>query len=193
MNPLAKLGLDFSPLAVFFLAFKFFGIFVATGSLMVASIASIGATYSLTRKVSVMPVVTCVLVLIFGGLTLWLNSEFFIKVKLTIIEVLLGSGLLIGLAMGRPFAKEIMGAAFELPEWCWRTLTWRFAAMFFFIAGLNEVARQTLDTPDWVNFKVWGVTGLLFIFGMLNMPLILKNEIKPQTTDPNGEQKSKAA
>src|SRR5690242_16274573 len=105
MNPFVKLALDFSPLAVFFAAFKFFDIYVATGALMVTTTASIAITYSLTRTVPIMPLITGVLVLVFGGLTLWLNNDFFIKVKLTIIEVLMGSGLLIGLAMGRPLAK----------------------------------------------------------------------------------------
>ena len=112
--------------------------------------------------------------------------------KLTIIEVLMGSGMLIGLAMNRSFAKDVMGTAFELPDWCWRTLTWRFAGMFFLIAALNEVARNTLTTDDWVNFKVLAVPALLFLFGLANMPLILKNEIKPAVAGP--EQKpSKAA
>jgi len=190
MNPFVKLGLDFGPLVVFFATFKFFGIFPATGALMVATIISIAVTYSLTRTVPIMPLVTGVLVLTFGGLTLWLNSEFFIKVKLTIIEVLMGSGMLLGLAMNKSFAKDVMGAAFDLPDWCWRTLTWRFAGMFFLIAALNEVARNALTTDDWVNFKVLAVPALFVVFSLANMPLIMKNEIKPA---PAPEQKSKAA
>jgi intracellular septation protein len=183
MNPIVKLLSDLGPLVVFFTAFKFSDIYIATGALMVATTISIAVTYSLTKKVPIMPLVTGVLVLVFGGLTIWLNSEFFIKIKLTIIEVLMGAGLLIGLAMGRPLAKDVMGAAFELPDSAWRTLTWRFAGMFFFIAALNEVVRNVLTTADWVNFKVFGVTALLFLFGLANMPFILKNEIKPASDD----------
>lgn len=116
MNPVVKLLSDLGPLAVFFTVFKFSDIYVATAALMVATTISIAVTYSLTKTVPLMPLVTGALVLIFGGLTIWLNSEFFIKVKLTLIEVLMGSGLLIGLAMGRPLAKDVMGAAFELPD-----------------------------------------------------------------------------
>ena len=178
MNPFTKLALDFSPLAIFFAAYKFADIYVATGALMIATTASIAITYSLTRTVPIMPLVTGVLVLVFGGLTLWLNSDFFIKVKLTIIEVLLGTGLLVGLAMGKSFAKDMMGAAVELPDAAWRTLTWRLAGLFFLIAALNEVARNTFDTSDWVNFKVWGVTALFLLFSALNAPFIVKHEIK---------------
>jgi len=181
MNPFAKLTLDFGPLAIFFATYKIFGIFPATGALMVATTITIAVTYALTKTVPIAPLVTGAIVLIFGGLTLWLNSEFFIKLKLTIIETLLGSGLLIGLAMGKPLAKDMMGAAVELPDACWRTLTWRLAAFFFFIAALNEVARNTLSTDDWVNFKVWGVTALFFVFSFANAPLIMKHEIKPRT------------
>ncbi len=180
MNPFVKLALDFGPLAVFFTVFKLSDIFFATGALMVATTISIAVTYSLTKTVPIMPLITGVLVLIFGGLTLWLNSEFFIKIKLTIIEVLLGSGLLVGLAMGRPLAKDMMGAAVELPDPVWRTITWRLIALFFLIAALNEVARNTLSTADWVTFKVWGVTGLFFLFAGLNSPLIAKHQIEPK-------------
>jgi len=190
MNPSLKLALDFSPLAVFFAAFKFFDIYVATGALMVTTTASIALTYSYTRTVPIMPLVTGVMVLIFGGLTLWLNSEFFIKVKLTIIEVLLGTGLLVGLAMGRPLAKDMMGAAVELPDAAWRKITWRLVGLFFFIAALNEVARNTLDTDSWVNFKVWGVTALFILFALLNAPLIAKHEIKREAAS---EQKPSSA
>jgi len=187
MNPFVKLGLDFGPLVVFFTTYKFFGIFPATAALMVATTVSIVVTYTLTKKVPIAPLVTGALVLIFGGLTLWLNSEFFIKLKLTIIEVLLGSGLLIGLAMGKPLAKDVMGAALELPDASWRTLTWRLAFFFFFIGALNEVVRNTLTTDDWVTFKVWGVTALFFLFSAVNAPFILKNEIKHAEAKASGE------
>jgi len=190
MNPFVKLGLDFGPLVVFFGTFKVLGIFPATAALMVATIISIAVNYALTKTVPIAPLVTGALVLVFGGLTLWLNSEFFIKVKLTIIEVLLGSGLLIGLAMGKAFAKDMMGAALELPDSAWRTLTWRLAAVFFAIAALNEVARNTLSTDDWVNFKVWGVTSVMFVFFLANAPFIVRNEIKHQPAE--GDEKSKA-
>jgi intracellular septation protein len=193
MKPFVKLALDFGPLAVFFATYKVFGIFPATAALMVATTISIAVTYTLTKKVPIMPLVTGAIVLVFGGLTLWLNSEFFIKVKLTIIEVLLGTGLLIGLAMGKSFAKDMMGAALELTDAAWRTLTWRLAAFFFLVAGLNEVARNTLSTDNWVNFKVWGVTALFLLFSAINAPFIVKNEIKPAADEPEQKPSSKAA
>ncbi len=192
MNPFVALALNFGPLAVFFTTFKVTGdLFSATAALMVATTISIAVHYALTKKIPISPLVTGAMVLVFGGLTLWLNSEFFIKVKLTIIEALMGSAFLIGYLLGRPIAKDMMGVAFELPDWCWRILTLRWAGFFFFIAAANEIARNTLATPDWVDFKVWGVTALGILFQALNTPLMMKNEIKAQTTTANaGEQKS---
>ena len=190
MNPLLKLSLDLGPLVVFFAAYKFLGIFPATAALMVATVVTLSITYALTRKLSIIPVVTGVLVMVFGGLTLWLNDQDFIKLKLTIIYVLLASGLLVSLAVGKPLAKNMLEAAVELPEWCWRTLTWRIAGAFLFIAVLNEIARHNLSTDAWVNFKVWGVTALLFLFFMANTPLIVRNEIKHPDAEEKDEKSS---
>lgn len=171
--------LDLGPLAVFFATFKFADIFVATGALMAVSVVALLVTYSLTKKIAIIPLVTAALVLVFGGLTIWLNSELFIKIKLTIIYVLLAVGMYIGLYMGRPFAKVMLEMTVELPELCWRTLTHRIAAFFLAIAGVNEVVRQVLTTDDWVTFKVAGVPLLMFAFIAANMPYIFRNEIKP--------------
>jgi intracellular septation protein len=178
MSPLFKLILDLGPLVVFFATYKFFNIFAATGALMVVTIVTLAIGYVLTKKISIIPLVTGVMVIIFGGLTLWLESDWFIKVKLTIIYTLLATGMYVGLYFGRPFAKVMLDAAFELPEHCWRTLTYRTAALFLVIAGINEVAWRLLTTDDWVTFKVIGVPVIMFAFFMANAPFIMRNEIK---------------
>ncbi len=179
MNPFVKLGLDFSPLVVFFTTYKVTGnIYAATGALMAITIITLGVSYALTKKLTIIPLVTGVMVMVFGGLTLWLNSDVFIKLKLTIIYVLLASGLLVSLAIGKPLAKNMLEVAVELPERCWRTLTWRIAGLFLFVAVANEIARHNLSTDDWVSFKVWGVTSVMFLFFVANAPFIMRNEIK---------------
>jgi intracellular septation protein len=178
MPPLLKLALDIGPLVVFFATYKFFDIFAATGALMVVTIVTLAVSYAMTKKVSVIPLVTAVMVMIFGGLTLWLESDWFIKVKLTIIYVLLATGMYVGLYFGRPFAKVMLDAAVELPEHCWKTLTYRTAALFLAIAGLNEFAWRLLTTDNWVTFKVIGVPVIMFAFFMAHAPFILRNEIK---------------
>lgn len=178
LAPWIKLSLDLAPLVVFFVTYKFANIFVATGALMLVTVVTLGISYYLTKKIAIIPLVTGVMVLVFGGLTLWLNSEWFIKLKLTIIYVLLAVGMYAGLYMGRPFAKVMLEMAFELPEWCWKTLTHRIAAMFLVVAGMNEVVRQTLSTDDWVNFKVIGVPLLMLAFFAANTPFILRNEVR---------------
>lgn len=178
MSPLLKLILDLGPLVVFFATYKFFNIFVATGALMAVTIVTLAISYAVTKTVSIIPLVTGVMVMIFGGLTIWLESDWFIKVKVTIIYVLLASGMYVGLYFDRPFAKVMLDAAVELPEHCWRTLTYRTAAMFLGIAGLNEIAWRTLTTDDWVTFKVVGVPIIMFVFFMAQAPFIMRNEIK---------------
>jgi intracellular septation protein len=178
MSPLLKLILDLGPLVVFFATYKFFNIFVATGALMAVTIVTLAISYAITKTVSIIPLVTGVMVMIFGGLTIWLESDWFIKVKVTIIYVLLATGMYVGLYFGRPFAKVMLDAAFELPEHCWKTLTYRTAAMFLAIAGLNEVAWRVLTTDSWVTFKVIGVPIMMFVFFIGHAPFILRNEIK---------------
>jgi intracellular septation protein len=182
LAPWLKLSLDLGPLVVFFVTYKFANLFVATGALMALTVVTLTISYLLTKKLPIMPLVTGVMVLVFGGLTLWLNSELFIKIKVTIIYVLFATALYAGLYFGRPFAKVIFETAFELPDASWRVLTHRFAAMFIALAATNEVVRQVLSTDAWVNFKVIGIPAAMMIFTAANMPFILRNEIKSSGT-----------
>jgi intracellular septation protein len=174
LNPILKLVLDIGPLLLFFVANARFGIFVATGVFMVAAVTALAVTYAITRHLALMPMVTAVIVLVFGGLTLILHNELFIKVKPTIIYVLFGSTLLGGLAFGKSLLGTLFNQMFTLTDEGWRKLTWRWALFFFALALLNEIVWRTQTTDFWVAFKVFGVVPLTVAFAALQYPLITK-------------------
>jgi len=183
LNPILKLVLDIGPLALFFAANAKFGIYVATGSFMVAVLIALAVSYSLTRHIAIMPLVTAVIVLVFGGLTLILHDDLFIKLKPTIIYVLFGGTLLAGLALGKPFLSILFDQMFHLTAEGWRKLTWRWSLFFFALAVLNEIVWRTQTTDFWVSFKLFGVVPLTFVFGALQMPLINKYSA-PSSSSP---------
>jgi len=178
LNPLLKLTLDIGPLILFFAANARFGIYIATGTFMVAVVIALGVSYALTRRLPVMPLVTGVIVLVFGGLTLVLHDELFIKLKPTIIYVLFGSVLLGGLAFRKPLLGMVFDSVFNLTEEGWRKLTVRWALFFFVLAVLNELVWRTQTTDFWVSFKLFGVVPLTLLFGALQIPLLTKYEAK---------------
>jgi intracellular septation protein len=150
------------------------GIFNATAVFMAAVLAALVVAYVLTRRVEVMPLVTAVVVLIFGGLTLVLHDDLFIKLKPTIIYVLFGGALVVGLMMGKPLLGIVFDSVFDLTEEGWRKLTWRWALFFFALAILNEIVWRNFSTNVWVSFKLFGVVPLTFLFGAAQLPLLTK-------------------
>jgi intracellular septation protein len=178
LNPILKLVLDIGPLVLFFAANSRFGIFAATGAFMVAVLSAIAISYFITRHIAIMPVVTAVIVLVFGSLTLVLHDELFIKLKPTIIYVLFGGTLLAGLALDKPFLSILFDQMFHLTEAGWRKLTWRWVLFFFALAIANEIVWRTQTTDFWVSFKLFGVVPLTFLFGALQMPLINKYSVE---------------
>jgi len=176
-SPLVRLALDLGPLVIFFAAFKFGGIYVATGVFMAASVASLGIGYAMTRKLSPMPLVTALLVLVFGGLTLYLKNDTFIKMKPTVLYAFFGAVLIGGLAFNRLFIKAVFAQAFDLSEEGWRKLTWRWGIFAFALAALNEFIWRTYSTNIWVDFKVWAIIPLVFLFALAQTPLVLKHDV----------------
>jgi intracellular septation protein len=174
LNPMLKLALDIGPLVLFFAANSKFGIYTATGAFMVAVLIALAVSYVLTRHIAIMPVVTAVIVLVFGGLTLILHDDLFIKLKPTIIYVLFGGTLLVGLALGKPLLGLLFESVFHLTEEGWRKLTWRWALFFILLAVVNEIVWRTQTTDFWVSFKLFGVVPLTFLFGALQYPLLVK-------------------
>jgi len=180
LHPGLKLALDIGPLILFFAANARFGIYAATAAFMVAVVVALGVSYALTRHLPVMPMVTAFVVLVFGGLTLVLHDELFIKLKPTIIYVLFGSVLLGGLAFRKPLLGMVFDSVFNLTEEGWRKLTVRWALFFFVLVVLNEIVWRTQTTDFWVSFKLFGVVPLTLLFGALQIRLLTKYEAKEE-------------
>jgi intracellular septation protein len=178
INPGLKLVLDIGPLVLFFAANARFGIFAATGAFMVAVLIALAVSYALTRHLPVMPLVTAVIVLVFGGATLVLHDETFIKLKPTIIYVLFGGVLLGGLAGGKMLLGIVFESVFHLTEEGWRKLTVRWSVFFLALAVLNEIVWRNFSTDVWVSFKLFGFVPLTFVFAALQYPLLQKYEAK---------------
>jgi intracellular septation protein len=174
LNPTLKLVLDIGPLVLFFAANAKFGIFAATGAFMAAVLAALVFAYIKTRRIEIMPLVTAIIVVIFGGLTLFLHNDEFIKLKPTIIYVLFGGTLLGGLLFDKLWLGILFDSVFDLTEEGWRKLTWRWIAFFFFLAVVNEIVWRNFSTDVWVSFKLFGVVPLTFLFGALQYPLLMK-------------------
>lgn len=174
LHPLLKLALEMGPLVVFFLANQRAGIFMATALFMAAVLASLAVSYALTRHLPMMPMVTGVVVLVFGGLTLWLHDDLFIKLKPTIVNSLFGATLLGGLAFGRPLLPYVLDTVFQLTPEGWRKLTFRWGLFFFVLAGLNEIVWRTQTTDFWVSFKVLGIMPLTIVFALAQTPLLMR-------------------
>jgi intracellular septation protein len=187
LHPLLKLVFDLGPLVLFFAANSRFGIFTATATFMVAVVAALAASYALTRTLPIMPVVTAIIVLVFGGLTLALHHDLFIKIKPTIIYVLFGAVLVGGLLFNKPLLGVVFDSLFHLTAEGWRKLTWRWAIFFFLLAVLNEIVWRNSSTDTWVTFKAFGVVPLTFLFGALQYPLLKKYAAEPaaQEERPN--------
>jgi intracellular septation protein len=166
--------LDIGPLLLFFAANAKLGIYVATGVFMAAVLIALAVSYVMTRHVAIMPVVTAVIVLVFGGLTLVLHDDLFIKLKPTIIYVLFGGTLIGGLVFDKPLLGMVFDSVFHLSEEGWRKLTWRWALFFLALAVLNEFVWRTQTTDFWVSFKLFGVVPLTFLFAVLQVPLLTK-------------------
>jgi intracellular septation protein len=192
LNPLLKLVLELGPLGVFFFAnaygnrlAEFFPalqslggrLFVATAFFIVATLLALVVSFALTRRLPIMPLVTGVVVLIFGGLTLALQDETFIKMKPTIVNVLFGSTLLIGLLFGRALLGYVFDSVFRLDDAGWRKLTYRWGLFFFVLAILNEIVWRNFSDDVWVNFKVFGIMPLTILFTLTQMPLIQRHAL----------------
>src|SRR4029079_3954310 len=169
---------------LFFAANAVLGIFSATAVFMVAMVIVITVGIAVERKVSPMPLVTGLLVLIFGGLTLWLANDIFIKIKPTILYVMFAAVLLGGLLFSRLFIKLLFGQTLRLPEVAWRTLTWRWSGFFIALAILNEIVWRNVSTSTWVAFKVWGVFPLTLLFALAQTPFIARHHIEDAESAP---------
>jgi len=173
---LLKLAVELGPLVVFFVANARGGIFFGTGCFVAATLLSLAASRVLFGRVPTMPLVTGLFVLVFGGLTLALRDELFIKLKPTIVNSLFAIILFGGLIAGRPLLKHLFGDVFRLTEEGWRKLTFRWACFFLALAALNEIVWRLFSTDTWVSFKVFGIMPLTMIFALLQIGLLRRHE-----------------
>ncbi len=184
-----KPALELGPLLLFFatnaLTSKTWGLYPATGVFMVATLLALGLSWWLWRRLAVMPIVSAVVVVIFGSLTLILHDEIFIKIKPTIIYSIFGIALLGGLAFGKSLLGLVFDAAFDLDEAGWRKLTLRWALFFLAAALLNEWIWRSFSTDVWVTFKAFGMIPLTFLFALSQVPLIQKHAIESEE-EPQG-------
>jgi intracellular septation protein len=187
MNPLAKIALELGPLMVFFAANARWGIFGGTAAFMLAVLLSIAGSYILTRRVPLMALISAIVVLVFGGLTLLLHDALFIKLKPTIIYTLFGTILLGGLALGKPLLAAVFDRMLNLTETGWRKLTWRWGLFFLAMALLNELVWRTQTTDFWVSFKVFAVLPLTFVFGALQFRLLSRYEPRAEASGQASE------
>jgi intracellular septation protein len=181
LNPMLKFALELGPLALFFIVYSRVGIFAATGILMASVLVTLGVSYAMLRRIPIMPLVTAVIVVIFGSLTLIFHDETLIKIKPTALYILFGAALFVGLWLKKPLLKILFDGAIQVTEEGWRKLTWRWAFFFLALAILNEIVWRTQTTDMWVKFKTFGFLPLTLLFALSQAPLIMKYEAKDET------------
>lgn len=192
LAPFLKLILEMGPLIVFFFANSRAAqleaafpslvslggpIFIATAMFMLALTVSLVVSYALTRTLPLLPVITFGLVMVMGGLTLWLQNDTFIKVKPTIVNSMFGAIILLGLALGRNFLKLVLDYAFNMDEEGWNKLALRWGIFFFVLAAINEVVWRGFSTEFWVAFKVWGMMPITILFTATQIPMIQRHTL----------------
>ncbi|HXH03151.1 MAG TPA: septation protein A [Candidatus Competibacteraceae bacterium] len=160
-----KLFFDFLPVVLFFIAFKFAGIYVATAVIMLATLAQVGWSWWREGKVEKMPLVTLALVLVLGAATLWFQDETFVKWKPTLVNWLFALAFLASHYLGdKPLVQRLMGRELTLPDPIWLRLSWAWIAFFVSLGVTNLFVAYQFDTDTWVDFKLFGMLGLTLAF-----------------------------
>ena len=188
VSPFRRMAIEAGPLVVFFIANSAYDIMIGTAAFMVATAISLAVSLKVERRIPLMPLISSVFVLLFGGLTLVLDDDLFIKIKPTVVNVFFAAALLGGLLAGRVFLKHLMGGILLLDNTGWRILSWRWTAFFVFLAIVNEIVWRNFSTDTWVSFKVFGIMPMSLVFGLAQVPLIQKHQLpeKPaETKDGN--------
>ena len=178
MKSISKLLIDIGPLAVFFIFYSRGDLKSAIIPFMIATIIAVLFSYIMEKKIPIMPTVGAFIILIFGGLTIYFDNEVFFKMKPTIINLLFALILYGGVIIKKPLLKFLLGAAIKLEDEGWKILTQRWISFFIALAVLNEIVWRTQSTDIWVNFKVFGILPITFIFTMTQFPLIKKYQIE---------------
>jgi intracellular septation protein len=178
MNKISKLFIDIGPLAIFFIFYTRSDLQSAILPFMIATVIAVTFSYIIEKKIPIMPTAGAAIILIFGGLTLYFDNEVFFKMKPTIINLLFAAILFGGTIINKPLLKYLLGGAIKLEDEGWSTLTKRWIGFFIALAILNEVVWRTQSTDLWVNFKVFGILPLTFIFTLSQFSIIKKFQIE---------------
>lgn len=181
-------AVDYGPLAVFLGVYWMSDLMAATLAIMIATAVALVLSFAIERRLPPMPLVTAVVVGVFGGLTLWLEDETFFKMKPTIVQLLFAAILFGGLLFKRPLLKPLLAAVWPLDEAGWTKLSLRYALFFVVMAALNEVVWRTQSTDFWVNFKVFGILVLTFIF-VASQIYFMRGHMLPEEGDEAEEDK----
>ncbi len=185
MNARLNALIEYGPLGVFLVTYMVGGrfldeidqILVATAAIMLATVVALSVAWTVQRRVPKVPLVSGVLLMVFGGLTLWLQDPVFIKIKPTLVYVLFSAILLGGLVLRRPLLKSLLGHAWQLNDRGWYVLTLRFGLFFLVLAGLNELVWRTQSTDFWVNFKVFGILVMTVVFTAAQIYLLRHHQL----------------
>lgn len=179
LRPAHKNLLDLAPVMLFMAAWFIAGdMMLATALLMGATFVSLAVFYAVERRIALMPLVTGVMVGIFGGLTLFLHDELFIKVKPTIVNLIFATILLAGWKWERHLLKYLLESAFKLDDAGWRGLSLRWGLFFVFLAAVNEVVWRNFSTDFWVSFKLFGMLTLNIAFWVVHVPYLQRHMVE---------------
>lgn len=180
MKSFSKLPIEVGPLVLFFIINAKAGIFAATTGFMIATVIALVLSYILFKKIPVIPLVSGIFVMSFGGLTLWFDNEIFIKLKPTIVSGLFAAILLGGLGAGKSLLKPLFGAVMALNDQGWRKLTLRWGIFFIVMAVLNEIVWRNFPTDFWAGYKLFGALPLTILFTLSQAPLITRHQIETE-------------
>ena len=183
---LLKLAIELGPLLVFFGTNAAAGIYAGTAAFMAATLVSLVVAWFSYHKLPIMPIVSGVIVLVFGGLTLYLRDETFIKLKPTIVYTMFAVLLAAGLLWKKPMLELLFGPVFTLTEEGWRKLTLRWALFFAIMAVVNELVWRNVSTDAWVSFKAFGFLPLTFLFAVAQVPLMQRHGTEPTEPGTDG-------
>ena len=178
MKSIFKLLIDIGPLAVFFIFYTRSDLKTAILPFMIATTIAVLFSYIIEKKIPIMPTVGAVIILIFGGLTIYFDNETFFKMKPTIINLLFAGILYVGIILNKSLLRYLLGAALKLQDEGWDILTKRWIGFFIALAILNEIIWRTQTTDIWVNFKVFGILPITFIFTLAQFSTIKKYQIE---------------
>ncbi len=169
---------EMGPLLLFFVAYKFYGLIPATGVLIIATLFSVSIVYYLEKRIPIMPLASAIILGIFGGLTVFNGDEFFIKIKPTLVNILFAVILLGGFIKKKGLLKYLFDGALHMNDDAWLKFSLRWAVLFLFLAGTNEIVWRNFDTDFWVKFKVFGMLPITIMFMITQVPFLKRNMIE---------------